>query len=100
MEKWCDYGISNASKENGEITEVYVHKDMGDYFQAIGVMTENQVIALIDKGFSFITILWGYPKWWQGAEVSVINGQNRRYLRTDKDETEKDNLLNLPLILI
>ncbi len=59
MEKWCDYGISNASKENGEITEVYVHKDMGDYFQAIGVMTENQVIALIDKGFSFITILWG-----------------------------------------
>ena len=99
MEKWCDYTISNIRVTDGEISAVYLHEDMGSYIRAIGVKTDKEVIALIDKGYKVMTMTWGYPKWYKGANVTVVNGQYQRYLRTQRDKTEKDNLENLPKIL-
>jgi len=99
MEKWCDYGISNTKKNDGEIAAVYLHEDMGETFKPIGVKTDKEVIALIDEGYKIITIMWDYPKWIEGAKVTVVDGSTQRYLRTDKDSTEQDNLLSLPAIL-
>lgn len=99
MEKWCDYAISNVRKNNGEISAVYLHEDQGDTFRQIGIKTDKEVITLIDRGYKVITIMWDYPSWSKGAEVTVIDGSTQRYLRTVKDKTDKDNLLNLPSIL-
>lgn len=38
-----------------------------------------------------------YVPWKSGrTEIRVVNGQKGKYLRTDRDDTTKNNLLDLP----
>lgn len=96
MAKWADYLISHVRRDsNGVVTEVMLHEDKGEIVHKIGVKTKDEVISLLKKGYTVYTILWGYPKWNQGAEVGYVRNSNGEYLRTNRNTTDKDNLDNL-----
>ncbi|WP_422091316.1 DUF3892 domain-containing protein [Tenacibaculum ovolyticum] len=46
------------------------------------------------KNFDLELITWGYPEWQIGALVTYVNNNNREYLRTVPNATQKDNLDN------
>lgn len=96
MAKWADYLISHVNKNSaGVITHVILHVDNGDSVTAGTLKSESEVIALLKAGYTVKTILWGYPKWNEGATVSYVKGVNGEFLRTDRDKTAKDNLDNM-----
>ncbi len=94
--KWADYLISHVRKNNfGVITHVVVHVDHGDTVGYGIVKTETEVIALLKNGYTFKTIMWAYPKWYEGASVNYVKGTSGEFLRTNRDKTAKDNLDNM-----
>ncbi|MCX2575070.1 DUF3892 domain-containing protein [Pedobacter sandarakinus] len=97
MAKTAHYFITGVWKDTaGNITNLYIHNvNEGDSFD-IGVKkSKYDVIALIEKGYIFYTITWGYPTWKLGAKVEVISRNSIKYLRSNADSTSKDNLDNL-----
>jgi hypothetical protein len=97
MNKWADYLISHVKKDsNGVITHVVVHIDNGgDAIDGGTVKSESEIIQLLEDGYSVKTIMWEYPKWYEGAPVKRIKGQHKDFLRTERDQTAKDNLDNM-----
>ena len=59
--------------------------------------TRKQVLDLIDSGQKFVTATPGEKKgtWSLGEEVRAITSKSGRYLRTDNNQTEADNLGDL-----
>jgi hypothetical protein len=51
-------------------------------------LSKAQVVNLIALGHIFYT----QPKQGQGAKINVVHGKTEKYLRTDANSTEKDNL--------
>jgi hypothetical protein len=87
-----DYFITGVWKDkNGNITDVFLHKNGESGFEKGIKAPEKSVIELINKGKSIKTLVWNYPSWKQKAEVIVV----QNYLRTKPNSTEKDNLDNL-----
>jgi hypothetical protein len=96
MAKWADYLISHVRKNNaGGITQVLLHEDFGETVGSGSIKTEAEVITLLKKGQTVKTIMWRYPRWLEGANVSYIKGGNGEFLRTDRDKTAEDNLDNM-----
>jgi hypothetical protein len=96
MAKWADYLISQVKRNSsGVVIEVMLHEDNGDSITKIGIKTKDEVVNLLKKRKTVYTILWGYPKWNKGAEVSYLSNSNGEYLRTNRNSTDKDNLDNL-----
>lgn len=96
MAKWADYLLSHVRRDsNGNVTSVLMHEDTGKSVLSRGIKTKNEVIALIKSGYTFKTILWGYPNWIKGADVHIVKISNEEYIRTDPNKTGKDNLDNL-----
>jgi len=60
--------------------------------------TKSQAIALLEtSGNSATTWLWNYSsaRWTVGEVVTVINGTNGKYLRSNPDNKLTDNLMHL-----
>lgn len=96
MKKWADYLISNVERDSyGNILNILLYIDNGDDISKIGIKTKNDVIILLKQGYSIKTILWAYPNWKEGAEVHYVRDSSGEYLRTNRTETEEDNLDNL-----
>lgn len=55
--------------------------------------SKNDAIADIDNGIHTYHVLWAGGI---RTEVKVVNGATGKYLRTDKDSTTRNNLLDLP----
>ena len=97
--KWADYLISKVEYNEKEthIVKVLSHPDNGD---TVGVGVEvlrATVVSRVDDGSTFMTIYRDYEsKWKQGARVRVITVDGEKYIRTDADNTKKDNLGKLP----
>lgn len=106
MAKWADYLISEVHYEESEddtkyIAKLKVHEDEGDEVGSESIWTKNEVINKINVGYSFMTI---YEKdktknkedkdaWKEGEDVRVFK---KKYLRTDANDIEEDNLGELP----
>lgn len=96
MAKWADYLVSHVKKNNnGVITHVLLHEDLGETVNSGVIKTEAEVIALLKRGYTVKTIIWGYPRWIQGATVDYVKGVGGEFLRTNRDLTAKDNLDNM-----
>lgn len=96
MTKWADYLISHVERDSkGNVIKVLLHTDMGETVAPGVVKTKDQTIDILKKGYSIKTILWGYPKWNQGAKVHYVSDNSGQYLRTNRNKTDKDNLDNL-----
>jgi len=98
MDKWADYGISRVryNKERTHIEKVEVWEDKGDSLSGPEVWSRLQVVSTIDEGKTFVTVpRTGEGKWRKGEDVRVITIRGSKYIRTDRNETAKDNLGNL-----
>jgi hypothetical protein len=99
MEKWADYGISKVRYDNERthIVKVQVREDKGDTIGGAAEWLRSQVVAAIERGTTFVTILKGTDgKWQKGQDVHVITVNGVKYIRTDQNRRASDNLENLP----
>lgn len=99
MAKWADYGISAVryDKERKHIQKVKVHEDNGDTFGQPSEETRSAVVSSIESGKTYVTILTSTDKkWTKGEDVHIVTIEKKKYLRTDANETEEDNLGELP----
>jgi len=83
--------------ERSKITHLRVHNDLGDKIGPSFVQTRDQVIRSIEGYNIYCTIFQRQDGYWEkGANVNVVQTVYGKYLRTDKNNTPKDNLGNLP----
>ena len=90
------YGISGVWKDtNNKITAYAFHTDSTS--RAVK-RTKAEAIKLLEipENTAF-TWIWNYTTagWKIGEKVEVVNGRNEKYLRSDPDNTLKDNLGHL-----
>ncbi|MCK5598698.1 DUF3892 domain-containing protein [bacterium] len=100
MNKWADYLISEVSYENMEntrfIKKVKIHKDLGDRIGEAGIELREKVVEYLDSGKEIMTILNKNGEWSRGKQVHVITIKKKKFIRTDPNEKEEDNLEELP----
>lgn len=98
MPKWADYGISKVryNKDHTHIEKVKVHEDKGEELGPEEEWTRAQVVSAIDKETTFVTIIKKDQQWSKGQKVDIIIVNKVKYIRTDKNSKESDNLENLP----
>lgn len=99
MEKWADYGIEEKRMDstNSHIEKVKVRPDNGDTLGQISIWKREKIVSKLEDGTTFVTILkndkGNYNK---GENVEIVSVKGKKYIRTDKNDTEKDNLGELP----
>jgi len=99
MAKWAHYGISAVryTQDNSKIEFVKVHIDNGDTMGGAETMSRDRVISLMKANYSFCTILKNTAgNWNKGADVILVGSWPNEYIRTDKNNTTRDNLGSLP----
>ena len=99
MDKWADYGISKVqyNQQRNRIMKVEVREDNGDSFGSAMGWPRSQVVSAIESGKTFVTILKSSDgKWKKGQAVHVVIVNGVKYIRTDQNRKESDNLENLP----
>ncbi len=93
------YRISGVWKDaDGDITHFAIHTQT-EKSHTRGVKTKKiDAIPLVEKaGNTVTTWLWNYQRsfWVIGQSVHDVNGQYGKFLRTNHDGTERDNLDHL-----
>jgi len=99
MAKWADYCISAVryTQDGAKIALVRVHRDTGESISASEDMSRDRAISLLRAKSTFCTILKNSEgKWLKGADVSLVGSWPNEYIRTDKNNTTRDNLGSLP----
>ena len=93
------YRISGIWKDNSNVIIAYAFHTVVENATGRAVKkTKAQAIALLEiSGNSATTWIWNYStaKWNVGENVTVVNGSNGKYLRTNLDNTLTDNLEHL-----
>ena len=100
MTKWADYVVTGVKYSAGDLhiqsVKVWEHED-GKLVRS-QELTRPQVVSLIDKGKTFITATKNNEgKFTKGAPLQVIKVETR-FLKTNADKSEKDNLEHLPSV--
>jgi hypothetical protein len=97
MAKWADYLISCCSYEENHIEKVGVREHSNGGVGSVTIQTRSWVLGRMDARYSFCTIVKDSAgEWRKGALVNIVTVNGKRYLRTDANRTEKDNLGELP----
>jgi len=100
MAKWADYLISavhyTETNKKRYISQVQVHVDKGDTVGPANIQSRAEVLTNIDNNFTFKTIFKNNNEWKEGENVRKVKINNYFYLKTDANNTEQDNLENLP----
>lgn len=98
-DKWADYLISAVRYNAAEthIDKVQVRQDEGDSVGSPSTVERTTVVSRLEAGYTFVTIVKGAnDKWQRGAKVRIVTVKGKKYIRTDADATEEDNLGSLP----
>ena len=72
----------------GDITK------LGAVGQAWSPRSKADAIADIENKVHTYYVVW--PPGYKRTEIHVVNGPTGKYLRTDRDNTTRNNLLDLP----
>ncbi len=100
MAKWADFLVSakRMSNDNSKISLLKVHKDSNENYGPPFEETRSVVISNIERGNHYMTMFKNPStgKMDKGATINVILTPSGKFLRTDKNQTSKDNLENLP----
>jgi len=93
------YGVTGVWKDdNGVITHYAIHEIKSDTMYGATKHSKSKAVALIEKSTNTaITILWNYNDaiWSLGEDVEVVNGVKEKYLRSNPDKKETNNLAHL-----
>ena len=93
------FRISGVWKnDNNVITHYAIHtvNNLGTT-RAVKTTKADAIRLLEVIGNSAKTWLWNYSRsfWSDGENVEVVNGRDGKYLRSDRNDTTKDNLAHL-----
>ena|SRR3990167_989675 len=93
-----DFYISKVSYDDQHISEVLVHDvfDDGSFDQNGQSCLRDEVVSSIKGGRIYFTIFKEDDEWQIGNRVEIISVNGEEYLRTDPNEAEEDNLVDLP----
>lgn len=99
MAKWADYLISAVKYNDAKtaIVAVKVHQDLGD---KISIATEHssrqKVIQDIENGKRYMTITKSESGYQNGQKVEIVLIDGQKFIKTLKDNIQRDNLEELP----
>lgn len=98
MTSWGDYAITHVREdENGTIVKVKRWEVGEDKIRNKETKTRKQIISSIEVGNDHTTALKNSNgRWDLGEEVHVLEINGSKYIRTDNNEIEEDNLEDLP----
>lgn len=93
------YRISVVWKNSRNVITHYAFHTVGETSTSRASKKSKQdAVKLLEiSGNSAVTWTWNYlsSNWKIGENVEVINGSNGKYLRSNPDNTETDNLAHL-----
>jgi hypothetical protein len=99
MVKWADYVITAVKfkKEKRHIEQVKLMKDNGEKLDYEQIASRIEVVQFLNSGITFVTAYKNIQnKWQKGDNVSVVQINNIKFIRTDGNNVEEDNLGELP----
>lgn len=93
------YTITGVWKDdNGLITHYAIHELRSNVIYDALKYTKSEAIELLEKNNNTaVTSIWNYQTagWYIGEEVEVVHGDTEKYLRSNPDMTETNNLGHL-----
>lgn len=93
------YRISGVWKNANDVITHYAFHTVGENSTSRARKTsKSEAISLLEtRGNYATTWIWDYnhSKWKVGEDVEVVNGSNGKYLRSDPNNTQTDNLQHL-----
>ncbi|MGB5100250.1 MAG: DUF3892 domain-containing protein [Methanothrix sp.] len=97
-EKWADYAIVGVSYSDGgkHILKVKILEDTGERLTNEQIVARLNVVSLLDGGNTIITVYQKDGKWQKGDRVGIVEINRVKYIRTDGNKKEADNLGSLP----
>ena len=99
MVKWADYAITAVKfkKEKQHIEQVKIRQDDGDNLTNEQIITRMDVVNLLKNKKTFVTTYKNdAKKWTRGDDVSIVEIKGIKFIRTDGNTIEEDNLGELP----
>jgi Protein of unknown function (DUF3892) len=99
MDKWADNGISRVeyNSKRDRVKMVLVHEDRGDSIGCGAEWGRSRVVYSIENGKTFMTLTKDEDgEWKRGAELRIVTINDVKYIRTDQNNIEADDLGNLP----
>jgi hypothetical protein len=99
MDKWADYAISAVrfNDTHTHIDVVRAHQDKGEKIGSPAEYARVDIIALIKRGVTFVTIFKDQAgQWKKGQPVYIIKINGSEYIKTVDNGKAVDNLDNLP----
>lgn len=99
MSERADFYIEKVryNKDHTRIVWVSVRQDSDRKLSGAHNMMRKKMMSLMQEGKQFMTIHRNPEgKYRKGQKISVIRVKGIEYLRTDQNQTEKDQLEDLP----
>lgn len=95
------YGVSRVRRgdANQPITQFLVWKQEGyQRWKKLGWRSRQQVVSAVEDGVTYITLLPDtvWLRLVEGKPIHIVNLKSGKYLRTDWNEVEADNLGDIP----
>ncbi len=100
IKKWVDFTIIRVryDSERQYITFVEYRANSGEGLQSETIqLSRRQVVTSIEQGSTFGTAIKNSAgEWVKGAKVHIFTRDGNKFIRTDRNDTSKDNLGELP----
>lgn len=99
MEKWADFVVTGVryNATRSRIDAVEIRTDTGESIAGDPRLVRRQdVVSALTRGTTFVTSYLADGKWKKGEDVRAVPMRHERFLRTDNNAIEADNLGNLP----
>ena len=98
MTKWSDYAIIAVQfrKEKRHIDKVKIKEDNGDKLIDEQIVSRDKAVNAIEGGINFVTAYNKQNQWTKGDNVEIVIINNTKFIRTDGNRIEEDNLGELP----
>src|SRR5687767_3062204 len=103
MAKWAEFCIHARRPREGAIKMLKARMDDGGERMPLTSreFTRDEILSMIERKAATFTTMTRDPangqRWFQGEPVRIYTTKTgKKYLRTDANEVEEDNLGNLP----
>lgn len=98
VSKWADYVITAVSYDTDKkhIVEVNVFEDDGGTLIKEKKIPRKEIVDLLNEDKNIITAYKGENGYSKGDNVGIIEVRGTKFIRTDGDNIEGDNLGELP----
>ncbi|OEC86228.1 MULTISPECIES: DUF3892 domain-containing protein [Methanobacterium] len=94
----ADYGITGVKYDSigKHIEWVKVGEFTGSSFGIRENWLRTKVISEFEKGKTFITVLKHGDRLKKGLDISIVTVNGKKYIRTDNNDKNSDNLKDIP----